>query len=307
MTRHSFYPFRSEQAKAEYEAFSLDRAKVWPVLSETMMVETASGQTFVRASGHINDPPLVLLPGARSGSLMWIHNIAALSAHHRTYALDTMGDVGFSVNRRDISKPEDLVNWLDEVFTVLVPKGPLSLMGISYGGWLAGQYALRFPGRVRNVVLLAPACTVLPVSFAFLVRMALLSIPVGQPLRRTLCWLFRDAVRGGDTCRALVEEAIADVQMAVRLFDLPRPPWPTVIDDKAWQGFSVPCLFLVGENEKIYSAKAAVRRLRRVAPQVKAEIIPGAGHDLTMVQADLVARKVLAFLGERADEASAAA
>jgi pimeloyl-ACP methyl ester carboxylesterase len=43
-----------------------------------------------------------------------------------------------------------------------------------------------------------------------------------------------------------------------------------------------------------------VRRLKRVAPQVKAEIIPGCGHDLTMVQADLVARKVLAFLGEQA-------
>jgi len=77
--------------------------------------------------------------------------------------------------------------------------------------------------------------------------------------------------------------------------------------DKAWQGFGVPCLFLVGENEKIYSAEAAVGRLKRVAPQVKAEIIPGAGHDLTIAQADLVASKVLAFLGERAGVAATAA
>jgi pimeloyl-ACP methyl ester carboxylesterase len=307
MTRQPFYPFRSERAKAEYEAFCLDRAKAWPIPSETMTFETASGQTFVRASGRITDPPLVLLPGGRSGSLMWIHNIAALSAHYRTYALDTLGDVGFSLNRRDISKPEDLVNWLDEVSAVLVPEGPLNLLGISYGGWLAGQYALRFPGRLRNVVLLAPACTVLPVSSAFMARMGLLSIPVGKPLRRILRWLFRDAVRGDAACRALAEEAIADVQFAVRLFALPRPPWPTVINDEAWQGFRVPCLFLVGENEKIYSAQAAVGRLKRVAPQVKAEIIPGCGHDLTMVQADLVISKVLAFLSEHAGEATAAA
>jgi pimeloyl-ACP methyl ester carboxylesterase len=65
------------------------------------------------------------------------------------------------------------------------------------------------------------------------------------------------------------------------------------------QGFGVPCLFLVGANEKIYSAEAAVRRLNRVAPQAKAEIIPGAGHDLTIVNPDLVTRKVLEFLGER--------
>ena len=57
--------------------------------------------------------------------------------------------------------------------------------------------------------------------------------------------------------------------------------------------------FLVGENEKIYSGPAAVRRLKRVAPQVQAEIIPGAGHDLMMVHPELVTRKVLQFLGEQ--------
>ena len=61
----------------------------------------------------------------------------------------------------------------------------------------------------------------------------------------------------------------------------------------------MPCLFLVGEHEKIYSAKAAVGRLSRAAPQVKAEIIPGAGHYLTLVYPDLVAERVLEFLGER--------
>jgi pimeloyl-ACP methyl ester carboxylesterase len=56
---------------------------------------------------------------------------------------------------------------------------------------------------------------------------------------------------------------------------------------------------LVGENEKLYSAKAAVRRLSRVAPQVKTEILAGAGHDLTLVYPDLVAGKALEFMAER--------
>ena len=55
-------------------------------------------------------------------------------------------------------------------------------------------------------------------------------------------------------------------------------------------------LFLVGEHEVIYSAVRAVRRLRRVAPQVTAEIIPGAGHDLTFAQPALVNRKILDFV-----------
>jgi hypothetical protein len=59
MTRQPFYPFRSERAKAEYEARSLERAKAWPVPSETMFLDTPSGQTFVRASGRlVRDRPL---------------------------------------------------------------------------------------------------------------------------------------------------------------------------------------------------------------------------------------------------------
>ena len=303
MTRQPFYPFRSEQAKAEYESYALERAKAWPVPSETMLIDSPSGTTFVRVSGRIGDPPLVLLPGVRVGSLMWIDSIAALSAHHRTYALDIIGDAGFSVCTGKLSNYGDLVNWLDEVLRVLVPDGPLSLMGMSFGGAIAAQYALRFPERLRSVLLLAPGGTVLSISFAFSVRAALLSIPIpglaGSPLRRTFRWLFRDAAQGDDACRARFEQALAHVRMAVRAFALRPPPWPRVLNDEAWRSFSVPCLFLVGENEKLYSARAAVRRLSRVAPQVKAEIIPGAGHDLTLVQADLVFGRVLDFLAER--------
>jgi pimeloyl-ACP methyl ester carboxylesterase len=245
---------------------------------------------------------LALLPGARVGSLMWTDTIAALSARHRTYALDIIGDVGFSVNRCKISNPTDYVDWLDEVLTVLVPERPLSLMGVSLGGSIAAQYALRFPGRLRSLVLLAPGGTVLPFSLGFFVRITLLSLPIpgrgGSPLLRTCRWLFEDAMRGDDACRARAEQAIDQLQTAMGAFALPRPPWPALVTDKEWQGLRVPCLFLVGENEKIYSAKAAVRRLNQFAPQVKAEILPGAGHDMTMVNPDLVTGRVLDFLAE---------
>jgi len=311
MTRQPFYPFRSEKAKAEYESFCQERAKLWPPGSETMILETDSGKTFVRACGRTTDPPLMLLHGARGSSLMWTRQVAALSAHHRVYALDIIGDVGFSVNRRAISKPDDLVNWLDEVLTVLVPEGQVSMMGISYGGWLAGQYALRHPDRLRKVVLLAPGGTVLTISFAFTVRIGLLLLPLpgrsGTPLRRMLAWLFQDSLRTSDASRAIFEETVEEMQKVWHLFALPRPLWSTVLNDKAWQRFAVPCLFLVGENEKIYSAKDAVLRLKRVAPRVRTEILPNAGHDLTIVQSDLVVSKVLDFLSEGGGVAAPAA
>jgi pimeloyl-ACP methyl ester carboxylesterase len=171
---------------------------------------------------------------------------------------------------------------------------------MSYGGWIAALYALRFPERVRRVVLLAPGGTVLRFSSWFYVRVMYHALRLpgsqGDAFQRTLRWIFSDMVASGEAGRAYVEEEVAAVLKSGRLFALPRLVWPTVLDDAAWRRWSVPALFLVGEHEKIYPPRAALRRLARVAPGIRAEIVPGAGHDLTFVKPGLVAAKVLAFL-----------
>ena len=58
-------------------------------------------------------------------------------------------------------------------------------------------------------------------------------------------------------------------------------------------------LFLVGENEVLYSAQKAVQRLNAVAPHIQTEMIPNAGHDLLLVQTELVNRKIVDFLRSR--------
>ena len=296
--KSSSHPFRSERAKAEYHALYLERAKKWPVASETRLIDTPSGQTFVRVSGRMTDPPLILLPGSRGTSLSWIPNIAALSAQYRTYALDSIYDFGLSVSRRNIEKPDDIVTWLHEVLVELVSEVPVNLIGLSYGGWVVSQYAIRFPERVRKAVLLAPALTVLPVSFALIFRMLLSRIPLPGFRKQFYYWLLQDSAQSGESGKAAVDEAIADWIVAERCFgSLPAIP-PTVLADTALRNFSVPSLFLVGEHEKVYSAPKAVSRLNRLAPQIKTGIIPHAGHDLSFVQAELVTKRILDFLGE---------
>ena len=274
----------------------MERAAKWPIPSETRFIETLSGQTFVRVSGRITDPPLVLLPGSMGTSLSWIPNITALSAQYKIYAVDSIYDFGLSIRRKKIKTPDDIVTWLHEVLTALVPDIPANLIGLSYGGWLASQYALRFPERVRKVVLLAPAVTVLPVSLALLFRALLTRIPLPGFHEQFYYWLLQDTVQSGEFGRAMVDEAIADWIVAERCF-APLPTIaPKVLNDAALRNFRVPCLFCVGEHEKIYSAQKAVNRLNRVAPQIKTEIIPNAGHDLTIAQAELVTKKMLDFL-----------
>jgi len=78
------HPFRSAKAKEMYLESYYRMSMQWPVASETQFVETSFGRTFIRMSGPIDGPPLVLLPGANATSLMWFPNIEALSESYRT-------------------------------------------------------------------------------------------------------------------------------------------------------------------------------------------------------------------------------
>lgn len=292
-----YHPFRSAKAKEQYLTHYDMRAKAWPVVSETLTVPTSFGQTFVRISGPVGAPPLVLLPSTGGTSLLWIPNIQALSESYRVYAVDNIYDFGRSVYTRSFKSPDDFVNWLDELFSALGLGEKINLMGLSYGGWLTSQYALRYPERLDKIVLLAPAATVLSLPGEWAWRAILAIIPHRYFLKSMTYWLFEDLTQKKDEAsRILVEDMIDDAFMGLRCFKFKMAVHPTVLDDKELQGIKVPVLFLVGENEKIYSAEKAVERLSAVAPQIETEVIPEAGHDLTIVQSEMVNKKILEFL-----------
>ena len=95
-----------------------------------------------------------------------------------------------------------------------------------------------------------------------------------------------------------MEVGVNELMMATRCFKPAKFPGPTVLKDEDLQSIKVPTLFLVGENEVIYSAQKAVQRLNEVAPYIQTEVIPNAGHDLTIVQAEMVNQKILEFLAQ---------
>jgi hypothetical protein len=135
----AYHPFRSAEARARYLRFDEKIAQQWPIVSEEKMVETSFGQTFMRITGPPDAPPLVLLPGGGANSLLWRFNIKTLSEHFRTYALDNIYDYGRSVYTRAMETPDDLANWLDELFTGLGLEAGINLMGYSYGGWVTSH------------------------------------------------------------------------------------------------------------------------------------------------------------------------
>ena len=293
------HPFRSQRAKERYLELYDRRAQLWPVPSESTTVNTSYGPTFVRVSGPRAGPPLVLLHGAGGSSLQWIPNVAALSERYRTYALDGIYDFGRSVYKRKLETAAHFVAWLDETFDALNLESEINLVGLSYGGWQASQYALQHPARLRRIVLVAPAGTVLPISGDWIARASLSVIPHPYFTRRFLVWLLSDWANESDESRRMLEEEASAIYTAIRSFKLKRLVNPSVLTNREWRTLSTPTLFLVGEHEKLYPPDRAIQRLAETAPQIESVLVPGAGHDLTVVRADPVNQLILEFLDRR--------
>jgi pimeloyl-ACP methyl ester carboxylesterase len=295
METSTYHPFQSAQAKDEYLTSYDRRAKAWPIASETKMVDTFLGQTFVRISGSSSSPPLVLLPGSVFNSLMWTPNIEALSKQYRTYAVDNIYDCGRSIYKRVPKGPDDFVLWLDELFTALELGDQINLIGLSYGSWLTNLYALRFPHRLAKIVLLAhPA--IVSVNTEFILRFLLCFVSPRQ-FTNFGYWLFQDTAQKKDAqSQKLVNDVLEEMRLAGRCFKPKAVVIPKVMKDGQLRDLQMPALFLMGEHEKTFSPQKAIQRLNKVVPHLQTKIIPQAGHDLSFAQAELVNENVLEFL-----------
>jgi len=221
-----------------------------------------------------------------------------LADQFKVYAIDNINDFGRSMPTRVFKTPEDLTTWLDELFSVLEPGNKINLIGLSYGGWLATQYALHAPERLNKVVLLAPTATIsdLPGEWAW--RGILSAIPIKIMMKEVMIdWAFKDlTARKDEASQMVIDDILNDAMISIKCFKFRMPVYPTVLSDEELHRINIPTLFLVGEHEVIYSAQKAIGRLNSGAPQIKTELIPDAGHDLTIVHSALVNKKIIEFL-----------
>ena len=278
-------PENREKFLTAYEAmFSL-----WKVPYDSIYVKTSYGITHINVSGPTDAYPLVLLHGAGLSSTVWFANIAALSAHHRVYTVDVVGDAGKSVADRLMEKRADYAQWLKEAFDGLhIEK--FDLLGHSYGGWLTLNTALAYPDRLRKIVLLAPAATFCPLGFITKLILYLGEFKIHPPARSML-----KAIAAKET---VLEETFIHFMERVTRYCSPATMYPTVYTDDELKQVDHPALLLIGSKEKIYNPQKAIKRAKRWMPGLSAEIVPDAGHLLIMDRPDIINKRILKFLSD---------
>ncbi|GIJ06996.1 alpha/beta fold hydrolase [Micromonospora andamanensis] len=287
--------FVNDQARERFlQAYDV-AMRSWPQPRQEFDVETSFGTVHVHRHGAGPGAPVVLLHGAQGNSSNWYPQVAALGEHHPVYALDTIDDPGRSVQRRPVVGSAESAAWLDETLAAL-DLSDVHLVGMSYGGFLALAVAVHRPDRLASVTLLDPGgLQKVPVKFyANVLAGALATLAP----RRTRAWFAHRLAN-----HALIESAeqLAPVMIAARHWRTRRPA-ARRFDDDELRAIRVPVLLLVAERSSLLRPRQAVARARALIPSVRAELVRGAGHGLSLERPELVNRRVLDFIADRTSD-----
>jgi len=294
--------FKTAGGEAAYLSAYDAAMKAWPVSYEEVEISSRFGLTHVVASGPKNAPSLVLLHGYWATLAMWTPNILDFSRDYRVYAIDVMGQPSRSIPDEPIRNAADYVAWLAAVLDGL-HLDRICLAGMSFGGWIALNYAIAAPERVRRLVLLSPAATVLAIVKQFALRgTPMMLLPSRFTVNAFMRWLGFKDVPDDFIARDTMTRVIDLMYLGLKHFRFPRETsriMPTVFSDADLRAMKVPTLLLMGEQEVIYDSANALIRARRLIPKFEGELVPGSSHEMTVRQHSFVDARVVDFLTRR--------
>jgi pimeloyl-ACP methyl ester carboxylesterase len=291
----SFLPaFNSEEGRARYLAAYDAVLADWPVAYEEIDVPTRLGSTHVVASGPKDARPLILLPSFAGTATVWRLNAAGLNGGFRTYAIDVIGQPGKSLAVRRLASRRDYADWMVDLLDGL-GLVHASLVGCSFGGFIALNQAAITPERVERVVAISPVGVFGSQYWRLMYAMR---------IRAPITWLVR-RLRGRKRAPSMTDlvrrpprdrkwAALMAVTMAERAeVSVINPP---VFGRAELRAIRAPALLLIGAEETLYDPPATLKLAQARMPGLAGAIVPDADHIAAMAQPEDVNARIVEFL-----------
>ncbi len=236
-------------------------------------------------------PALLLLHGLGCDHTTWTSIIHDLARHFTVIAPDLLGHGASAKPRADYSVG-GYANGMRDLLTVLdIDK--VTVVGHSFGGGIAMQFAYQFPERTERMILVAPGGLgpeVTPVIRAitlpgFQQVMGVATLPVvrhvGKAGLRALSKSKLTATRDLGEVAEIYESfrdprARAAIRHVVRAVVDMRGQIITMVD-RAYLTQAMPMLVVWGANDVVIPSRHA-DHVARIAPGAVVEILPNSGH-----------------------------
>lgn len=229
------------------------------------------------------EPIMLLVHGAGGSSRHWLPMLSQLNADIFPVAVDLPGHGETSGTALHDFKA--VAEFLDSFLTALKIKQPIYYVGHSLGGLIGLQFALNYPQRVKQLVVMATSAKIkLHPDF-------LTSALSGEWDLATLRQSFAPEVPEPSKNLVLNEfkhtrlDSAADDFMGVSQVDLG--------DEVA--SLQIPTLIITGSDDVIISPRKGIL-LRKQIPDARLVNIPGAGHYLQVEEPGKVAQVIEEFL-----------
>lgn len=249
---------------------------------------------------HGKGDPLLLVPGFASGAWCWFAQIPELSREHLVINFDPRG-----IGRSPVgSSVPTMKTFVDDAVSVLDDLGIESadVLGASFGGFVAQEFAVRFPSRVRKLIL---ACTTaggpthVGPSPEILVSFAPdPTVTVGERIRKFIRPAFSDDFNTEHTdvveriCRLREENEVSETVYLAQLR-------AAVLFDSNPRLGSIECptLVVTGDRDRVVPMENSLNLAANI-PGAELSIIRGGSHMLFVECADDFNRVVSQFLNK---------
>jgi len=255
----------------------------------TMTQATAAGAT-VKVMRKGRGAPLLVLHGA-SGAGAWLPYMEKLAASFDVIVPEHPGYGG-----------TDMPEWLDTMhdlayfyldFLKKLELRGVHLVGLSLGGWLAAELAVRDTSRLASLTLVGSA------------GIYVKDVPQIDAFLRSDEQRIRDFFYDQKLAEAVIAKALApeleDVNLKNRLVTAKLVWQPRGYDphlSKWLHRIDVPTLLLWGDTDRLYPAPYA-EAFRRLIPGSRAVVFPECGHMPNIEKPDEFVAEIVRFAKEK--------
>ena len=261
-----------------------------PTSYEIQFVPTRFGDTHIVIGGPENGEPLLLFHGWNGSAAGIGGEFPFLFSSYRVYMPDIPGHAGKSVPHRLPVTGPDYAHWTSDLLDAL-SINQVRVVGISGGGWMTLKFAAYYASRIIKAVALSTDGLV-PVNLWGVIYWMLPAalFPNHFTIKRFLQFTTSPNSKQGPGI-----EGFTEMLGLLKHFKTQRNPG--LLSDQELCQITAPVSVLMGADERLFSPQKAVARAEKLIPGlVTAEIVPNAGHIMTVDQPRFISQRILGFL-----------